>query len=592
MIAVVRPIAVIAWAAWALLACEADLAAPRVDTTPLAVGETRRVELGSTRLDVRSFKRRIPLDDLRTKLAPQRRRRFWLLDLDLTGGRETPRFMDEAVARLQTINPDDPGLSPAARNLVRLVQMTPNGADLSGTALEGLLNLAPKVGVPPGRVLAEVLGADPDRPILPPEALRDAMLDGLIRSHPRARSRPAPPGSSAGAVDVPPGRLPVTLAEALSDMASLSETYGEVTENGVFHPGFIFGDVRADLTTESFAIVVTVNANALPYKGLDATNAGVGSVNAISRAGAGLIDFGDPDWLSIEGLVQTTPVIERIRFRIFEAPRFVPGGRTPDPAPLGASEVWTLAPYYMESLVARAAAATLGPRFRDRSVTLAYPDTGRAVFRVEIADGFARMIVGGNLGDPPPPAYLWDVLLEAAQVKLHEGAGGVPIPEGEAVSEIELTDVPVGLSINEITANIRAGVRADPGLLVDLAATLFDNAAGAPDVYYLRAGDDDAPAVRGDWLVFIAPEDIPPGPDGRPARPWRYTRPGFFSDPALTRPLGDTTEVGGDRVRTKVRVRPGDVLYIQDDDGVVFRLVAAPKPAPDRLALDVTRSAP
>jgi hypothetical protein len=39
----------------------------------------------------------------------------------------------------------------------------------------------------------------------------------------------------------------------------------------------------------------------------------------------------------------------------------------------------------------------------------------------------------------------------------------------------------------------------------------------------------------------------------------------------------------------KIRIAPGDVLYVEDDAGQVYRIDVAEKPSPNRVALDVTR---
>jgi hypothetical protein len=93
---------------------------------------------------------------------------------------------------------------------------------------------------------------------------------------------------------------------------------------------------------------------------------------------------------------------------------------------------------------------------------------------------------------------------------------------------------------------------------------------------------------EGDWLFFITQDDIPVGDSG-PARPYDYEHPGFFADADLTEKLSSTAEVDGDDTHEKVRIEVGDVLYVEDDAGRVYRVDVAEKPGEHTIALDVTR---
>ncbi|HVI01413.1 MAG TPA: hypothetical protein VM869_21995, partial [Enhygromyxa sp.] len=84
-------------------------------------------------------------------------------------------------------------------------------------------------------------------------------------------------------------------------------------------------------------------------------------------------------------------------------------------------------------------------------------------------------------------------------------------------------------------------------------------------------------------------EDDIPVDDSGPARPYNYENPGFFADAELTQKLSSTAEVDGDDTHEKIRIEPGDVLYVEDDADRVYRIDVAEKPSVYTIALDVTR---
>jgi hypothetical protein len=207
--------------------------------------------------------------------------------------------------------------------------------------------------------------------------------------------------------------------------------------------------------------------------------------------------------------------------------------------------------------------------------------TGTVAFTACVeADGWTTFETFQGLGDPPAPAYLWDDTLELAEVRLHDGG----LPEGEADVAFTLSEVGLGVSADDISAQARANVAADPTVLRELATVLTENGIGSPDLVYVRSGSG---ADGVDELWFVAPADVPLDADGAPVRPYAYAHPGFFADDALTTKVSapDDALVPHERVA----VAPGDVLYVEDDAGAVYRLELGPKPSLARLAVAVTR---
>jgi hypothetical protein len=179
-----------------------------------------------------------------------------------------------------------------------------------------------------------------------------------------------------------------------------------------------------------------------------------------------------------------------------------------------------------------------------------------------------------NAGNPPAPAYLWDLQMEMAQVRLHDQG----LAEGEAEVQMTIQDVSLGVRAEQLVADIRRNVAENPAVLREFAAAAAESTRGAADFYYYR--DQDG----GDWLYFVEPGDIP-----RETRAYAYLTRGFFSDEALTQKVSAPTEVDGDTEHEKVALTPGTVVFVADDTGQVFRVEATGKPSRARVMLAVRR---
>jgi hypothetical protein len=547
---------------------------------PLAVGESRSIELRFLRFDVQNYQQTLTKKDI-LALPEEVRQRLWLLDLDLTSGPTAPRLLDNALAAIKAIDPTS--LSPAARNMQRLLRMTADNADLNGTKLEKLVSLAPLLGVAPERVLADLLGVDVEDTILSPAVIARTILEQVIGTHPNARTRlgPKTPQNPDGLYPVTPGTLPITLADAATNFASLSTRFGPIHASGVDHPGFIVGETRARVLTDDFRLTVRANANALPYKGVDLASAAEASVNSVRSQIAELFDFDDPNWLVVEGLVPGAPVIDALTFRIVEDRTFVPGGTSPFPSGFGSCPGWTLPPWALERVVLGAAERA----FVGQSAVISYrsPDHPDPLFTATVKDGWQTIDVSGGVGSPPAPSYLWDLLVEVAQVRLHDGG----IAEGDGDVEFTLHDIPAGTDTSVIEQTIKDNLAADPNMLVDVASDIIDTTRGDADFYYYRSNGGDAQGS--DYLFFVDQGDIRQDASGRPVRPYAYTHPGFFADPDLRDRVSHTDDVEGDIVHQKVHVQAGTMVYAEGAGGLVFEILVGAKTSTARLPLSVTR---
>lgn len=559
----------------ALLAagCISPLAPPpSLDPGPaLEIGESREAVVRHLRLEVEGFEKSVDLDALQ-RLPPSVRDGLWLLDVPLDG------LVRNALDGLSALSLQEARqLPPSAQNMRTLLRSTPDNAILEGTNLEEMVALSAALGIPPGRVLSELLEVQLTEPVIAVETATDVLVEQLISTHPATWSRMGPVDDDHpdGVYDVAPGHLPVTLGDVVTGFSDLATRFGPADTPLGRHPGFIDRVDAVSVVEDAFEMTVKVDGNALPYRGLDLTDVSGASVNSTPSQIDTLFPLDDPDWLRIEGLVDD-PTMEALTIRIVEDEVFHEGGTSREPTPTGDSTAWSLDPWVYERLLAEMAYRT-GQDVSEHCVSRTL-GTGTVAFDACVdPTGWTTFTTFDGLGAPPAPAYLWDLVLELSQVRLHDGG----LAEGAADIALTLQDVSLGLTADQIVAETKANLAANPIALQALAAVLTENSTGAADVVYVRDGDTD-------WLWFVHPSDLPPE-DAEGARTYDYARPGFWADEDLSERVSDTTEVAGDRVHDKVAVVPGDVLHVEDDAGRVYRLDVSDKPSRARLELTVTR---
>lgn len=556
-------------------ACSEDSIATPTDPTALAPGESREVDLRYLRFDVKGFAKTNTLEQLRA--MPRRvLQDVWLLDLDARP------LMVNALQALKDL-PDEEvaALSPAAQNMRRLVLMTPDNAELEGTNLEELIAISGAIGIPPAKCLADLLDRGVTDPFIPIEVVADIMLSNVIGTHPNAQKRRGKVDAEHpdGLYPVAPGHIPLTLADVVTNFEDMAERFGPVDG----HPGFVLEARGVSVVEDQFAMTSKVTANALPFKGVDVTNVDVASVNSVGGQIETIHDFSDPEWMSLTGLVPD-PSVEFLSFGVIENDAFIPGGTSREPAPKGNSTGWDLPPWEFERLILDMVQASVA----DVPAVCNEYELGTGVTAFSGCmdeDGWVTLETFNGVGSPPPPAYIWDLELELAQVRLHDGGLG----EGEADVAMSIQDVGVGVPPDEMIEQVKKNVQANPDALREFASLLTDSTAGAADFYYVR-GIDSLPAdQQGDWLFFVTESDIAIDDEGNPVRDYGYASPGFFTDPELTKKVSDLRIVDGDETHEKVRIAPGDVLYVEDDDGVLVRIEVLEKPSRSHLALGITR---
>ncbi len=586
----------------ALVGCVPALEAPD-DTELEALGrsETRTVELRFLRLDAKNFVQVLTKKDIQDKFPERVLRETWLLDMDL--GPMIKNALDILVA---TPAEEAYGLPVPSQNMWKLLNMTPANTVLAGSSLAPLLGVGEAVGLAPSLILANLVDLPQNDKIISAELTTGAVIDNVVSTHPNARYRRGPVDAEHpdGLYDVAPGSMPVSLYDVVTDFADLPRTFGPARDpkdpEAPMHPGFISGAKPIVAATDEFAMTVRVNLNALPYKGVDLTDATVASINSTSSQIAGVFDFSNEKWMEIKGLAPAL-VVDEMTMAIYENPEFIAGGTAKEPEQQGDSAVWGLPGWQFERLIAEVArlkAADIPDR-----CTIYSPegDVEMPLQAVKVCTGDNGVVDDGSepphwttiavddsviLETPPPaPAYFWDILLEVAQIRLHDGG----LQEGEGNINFTLRNISAGISTADLEKQIRNNIKNNPAALAALAELLNENTDGAADFFYYVPGVDAPAEQQGDWLYFVAPDDIANDDNGDPLRAYSYDNPGFYADAGLTQKISSLDEVDGDTSHEKVKISEGDVLYIADDSGSVFKIEVNPKRERHKVELAVTR---
>lgn len=451
-------------------------------------------------------------------------------------------------------------------NLHRLLNMTPDTADLRGTSMQQLLQISNAIGLPAPRVLAQLLEITVVSPFVETDAVADVLLAQLVGTHPNAQR------NARGEIV-----LRLSMYDVLNDLRPLATRFGPAGP----HPGFLSSGTTARALEPGFSMSIPVRSNLRPYEGVDLTT-NTKRYLYLSGGGAVLdLDF-TSDRFAVVGIVDQ-PTVD-LGFTIYESSMFARAGtsRTANPDPSAANfyrgdgAVWSLSPWLIERIVAE----TAYRQFRDRFMSIGYARTLRynagSIMDAAVIDwsrGWVTIRTSGGLGSPPPPTYIWDVLSEVAQVRLHDGG----VAEGMANLAFTLPRVPIGLTADELVRSLRPTLMAQRAELSQRLVGTGALAASAVDVYYTPSSDANAPG----FLFFRAPSDGM-GPT--------YRQPGFYEDMALTRRVSSTAALAGttDTTHEKVAATPGRQVYVRDDGGAVFSLTVLDRTS-EGLRVRVTR---
>ena len=448
---------------------------------------------------------------------------------------------------------------PAAQNMRRMLAMTPANFSLDGTSLEAMAELSAGVGVSVGGIVSDLLQLGPEDPFFATEDVVRALLETMVRSHPHIDAHP-----QTGAPTVA-----VSLYDALHDLAPLAERLGPVGP----HPGVVRGALNGRILLPHFAMQLRARSNLHARDGVDLSLGKdylfvLRDTEGPSFQDLVELDFLDPDDFQVVGLADDPSL--RFAIRVDEHDGFVAAGTEREAGPdgeffRGSGAAWQVQTWLFERFVVELAYVRYRALFAEDgySTTISY-DWGERADSTTLAwdRGWLAIETPAGLGDPPPPLYIWDLLTEVAQRRLHEGG----LAEGEAAIELELTDVHLPLDAETILAEVRPLLASQQDALSRYMVGDHGQYESACDLYLERGADGRL------YLFFVVPEDVP-------GRPETYARPGLYAAPDL-RERRSTPEDGGsgDARHEKVVLSAagGEVYYAQDVDGRCVELRLGP----------------
>lgn len=442
--------------------------------------------------------------------------------------------------------------------LVRLLTMTPANVDVTGTSIAQLRGIADALGLGGGfsQILADTLRIPRTQEIVSSAAVVTALRQRWLTSHPAIPSD---------------GTLPVTLFDAMNDLAPLAVRFGP---SGA-HPGLLdpAAPTRSVVFTPGFRMTIVADSNLRWLDGLQLARGKDYMATVVDRRGPTFndvleFDFTDPARFDVAGLTPA-PTVD-MRFLVRENPGFIractgEGCQSHAPAAPRPGLVWAAPRWEIEPIVTFAALTEYGALRNALSYLL-----GAARVRVGQdgqPPGWAVFSTLLSIGSPPPPQYVWELVDEVGQRALHRVVAGgsvTAIPEGQANVAFTLSGIPVGLTAEQIRAAIRPVLQSQASRLSSRLLGDYARNNAALDLFY-RRGADNLP-----YLFFAARGDPRPSPE------YRYASPGFFRTASLA--PGDrvsATDIpgSGDSAHEKLRVTPGEtVVYAQDESGAVYRL--------------------
>lgn len=469
--------------------------------------------------------------------------------------------------------------------MVRLLSMTPANANVRGTSLQKTADYIannPDLPFTFKKVLADSLGIAVTTAFIPNDKLAQALKDTLMSSHPNL-------GNDEG-------KLPITLYDAVKDMQPLSQTFGPVDG----HPGILVNDdenftTHSDALTPEFGMRAVAESNLRLVQGVDAS-VGAGSM-FLSLAPAPLnFDFNDEDKVQMYGIAAVPTVDMRMSIteltKRIESCTEVPACFDNAPGmPTGDQYIWSTEQWSLERIIGTAGYYSYRERNYEVCLIKDPPACDAGVWIGEHKIAFPPPGEVGPVGwtqfkvldkQVPAPQFLWEMLLDIAQVAIHDPVGdddfAAPtapqkannIAEGDAKPVFALKGVPIGLTAEQMIAQIRPNLQAQAEFIAKTILGKFWKHNDHLDFYYRRGSDGGAPI-----LFFVAETDLRPDPSNpEQLAAYTYAKPGFFADAALTTKLSSTTLDGVPEAdHEKLALPTGDTtVYMQDDAGDTYAL--------------------
>jgi len=460
---------------------------------------------------------------------------------------------------------DNTWKTSAEYSLVRILTMTPANSKVDGTSIAGLQGMADFLNIGGGfaEILSESLGIPRTEEFIDTENMVKALQTDLLATHPAI--------GGDGTI------LPVTLFDALSDLASLADKFGPAGDHpGLLDPSF---ETKSVVLGPDFAMTVSAESNMRLLDGVD-LSAGKGYMSTVvDTVGPTYedeleFDFEDPERFKITGVVES-PTVD-MRFSVYEHPSFIDSCVENDACKENLPEnldlvkmnwptsAWAIEPWLLEHMVVRGARYRFGERIFDKCYALcaAHVHIGPDEDYPNNPPGWSVFDILFDLGNPPKAQFIWELINEVAQVALHTPPYG-DIPEGMGDVAFTLSQIPIGVSGSSISEAARPYLQEQASKLSDLILGDYWKNNDPVDFYY-RRGADSTP-----YIFFVGQSDLAPG------SAYNYASPGFFSCPELSPECKlSSLEIdgAGDTTHEKLYLPEGNTeVFLSDDTGAVYR---------------------
>jgi len=529
---------------------------------PVTLSRLRVVRLGAPNRNVGTQDIEINRQALGELLSADDQKQIELVSIDLEPA------LRQALERIREpvrFGLDTSKWGAPERNLQRILRMTPDVADLSGTSVAQLLQISSAVGLPAPRLLAQLLDLTTTDYILDLGIAASVIDADLIGTHPNiaheASGKPV---------------LSVSMYDVLQDLTTVGPRFGATGT----HPGFLAADSRSSVLEPGFLLTFPVHSNLAQYDAVDLSRAAKDFLFLLE--GERVLDFNIlTDEFAVVGLVDE-PTID-LRFLLKESATLARAGSDRSAAPDVADPGFFRgngAGFSLDRFLFEHISAEIGYRQLHRSFeTTAFKHENRynAGSIVDAAvigwdRGWVSISTAGGIGAPPPPLYAWDLLVEVAEARLHDEG----LAQGAADMAFPLKGLPIGLTADQLIAKLRPRLNEQQDKLSKLLVGSSGLASSGADVFYVPASGGDGA------LLFRNDAD---GGGGA-----KYPKPGFFADAQLTQKVSLTAPAFGtsDSTHEKVAAQVGSTYYAADQDGTVYELHVKERD-PDSVGVEVRR---
>lgn len=532
------------------LTVRATDAAGNTATAAAKLFRRRSITLTATALDAPGGPMTLTLDkaQVHALVTPAKAKEIVIYYLDVRG------LLVEAINAVKA--PDAYGIDTTAWgkpewNLQRIVTMQPDNTIMAGTAFAELAKVSGALGIAMPAFVAQLADIPPTQTYLSTKEVADAMFRTVLSSHPALKVDPAD-GIK---------KLPITLYDAMNDLADLAVTLGPQGD----HPGVLWKATPSAVLRPDFAMTLHGTTNLRKFDGVDLSNGKAWLLSKKPGADVVNFDFTSDKTFTVKG-VADEPQVD-LFFQVKEHAGFVAGGKTKGGVAhggfaIGTSKAWELPAWTFERLVIDAVYHAYRAKHAPSFTKTWLFDVGtlKDASKAMWDHGWLQIETVAGIGNPPPPAYWWDMVSEIAQVRLHDGG----IAEGQANMRLAVSGVTVPVTAKEMIDRTRQ-------LFEEQKSTLTKAAVGDHSSYDTACDFFAVKHQKGLSLWFVEPADVPGAkvPHGKR---------GFFADAALSQKQSSTSDDGsGDTDHEKLALQPGVavIVFAQDTDGSTWRLEAS-----------------